>query len=80
MRRASDELKKVSSSAMAIGKEFMERANSDPELMVILSDPVILRLLDESSAKPGVDAARLQKAGVAAAKVQKLVDARLIVP
>lgn len=57
------------------------RMAADPEIVAILSDPVIIQqMLCEGSSSPGLDAACLKIAGVAAAKVQKLVDAGLIAP
>ena len=56
------------------------RMAADPELVAFLSDPVIQQLLGECSSNPGAEVAHLKNAGVAAAKVQMLVDAGLILP
>ena len=77
LRRAADELKKVPSTDMA--KEMIERVTADPELMAILTDPLILHLITECALNPGADkVAHFRNAGVAAASVQKLVDCGMI--
>jgi stress-induced-phosphoprotein 1 len=59
-------------------KEKLARAKEDPELMAILNDPVIERLFSECSTNPAATATHLKNSGVAAAKVQKLVDCGVI--
>jgi stress-induced-phosphoprotein 1 len=52
-------------------QESVARAEADPELMAIVAEPVICQLMSST-------AAQLKNAGVATAKVLKLVDAGLI--
>ena len=59
-------------------KEMVDQLSADPELMAIRADPLFQQLLVECSSNPGALAAHMKNAGVAAAKVQKLVDAGLI--
>jgi hypothetical protein len=79
LRRASAEVMKLVTSD-EIMKETVARAAADPEPRAILTDPIIQRLLNVSSSRPAAAAAYLIDEGVAAAKVQKLVDAGLISP
>jgi stress-induced-phosphoprotein 1 len=74
-RRAAGELDKPMGDE---GREMYARMMEDPEVVAIMSDPVILKLLNESD--PATAAAHLKNAGVAAAKVQMLVDAGFIIP
>ena len=75
LRRASDEFDKIPSVDEM--NEMIARAVTDPELRAIMADPVIRQLIDECS-NPGEVAAHLKNAGVAAAKVRKLVDYGMI--
>ena len=61
-------------------EEKLARARADPELVAIMTDPVIQQLLCGCSSSPGAAAAHFKNAGVAAAKVQMLVDAGLMSP
>jgi len=50
----------------------------DPELVAVMTDPVIQQLLSECSTNSSAAATHLKNSGVAAAKVQKLVDSGMI--
>ena len=76
-RRALDEVNKVVMSD-EINFERIARMVADPELVDIMSDPVILRLLTECSSNPAAAAAYLKNAGVPAAKVQKLEESGML--
>ena len=78
LRRASDAF-----DMQPVGVEMQERvarAVADPGLRAITTDPVIRQLLSQCPSDPLAVAAYLRNAGVAAAKVQKLVDAGLLMP
>ena len=66
-RPMSDELSKL-----------VARAVADPELGAIMTDPVVQQLFCECSSDLAALATRLKNAGLAAAKVQKLVDYGII--
>jgi len=76
LRRAIDELDKQPMGDEL--KEKMARARADPELMAILNDPVIQQQFSECSSTPGALVAHLKNAGVAAAKVQELIDSGML--
>ena len=72
-RRASAEVEKLIQGDD--WKEVLGQAVADPEVRAIMTDPVIQQLLSECTSNPAAAAAHLR---VAAAKVQKLVDAGIL--
>ena len=76
LRRASVEIKKLTTGPELT--EALARVVADPELRAIMSDPVVQQVLAECTSNQAAAAANLKNAGVAAAKVQKLVDRGII--